>query len=1038
MKKNKPIRELLNNSLKKSLCILRTAIALLIFGIMQAYANDTYDENKINFVSDHITANTDKAGIIQQINVTGTVTDSQTGAGMPGVNIVIKGTTFGAITDANGRYSITVPDRNATLVFSFIGYLNQEIPLNGRTNVNVILEAEVTGLEEVVVIGYGTQRKADLTGSITQVTTEELTASPVFNLESSLKGRASGVFVSENDGTPGGGISIRIRGDNSIIGSNEPLYVVDGMPMGGIENLNPSDIASISILKDASSTAIYGSRAANGVVVITTVKGAKGTAGRIEINSYYGMQKELKRYYSLTAKQYAIASNEWLKNEGQEPYFSPSEIEALGEGTDWWAEFIKPAPVQSHTLNFSGGGENTTYSWSINYFDQVGLMINSGAKRGNTRLNLSHQVNNKVKLGLNALLSRRVVRQVPFNNAAWHDGILGSPPTLPVKDEDGNYTRVGTVYSWTLGNIPNMGIYSKPFRDQSIGNSVYANTSIEFKITKELIFESRNGLDYNNGFSEEFAPTSDGGRFYNDEYADGGYASNSSSYSNSFLSENTLSYLKVFNKHKIDVIGGVTYQTSNSRSFGISVNKLATNITENYNLSASSKINNPSSGYSDWAMLSGLARVNYSFDSRYLITASIRADGSSRFGANHKWGYFPSGAVAWNLSNESFMENVDFIYNLKLRASYGITGSTALSPYQSLNRLSSVNVVFGGNANTPGYIPSNVGNPDLKWEKTTQWDLGLDFGILEGALNLNIDYYWKVTSDLLASVPLPSSTGFSSVLKNIGSIQNKGLEVNVSANILRGELKWDIAAQASANRNTILELVGGADIIGETFGHPFEGPLNIMREGEAYGSFYGLVYDGLNDEGYFKYKDINNDTLVNPQDRVIIGDPNAKLLYSINNNFSYKGFGLNIFFEGIQGRDIFWATAGTHLGSMLNGHNQLADFHGNYWTTENPNPNAKYQRISTKAYTDVSTKFVEDGSYLKLKSLTLSYNLPVSEISWVQQVQIYTTGSNLFSLNNYPGLDPDVNTRGNQIFRGVDQNAYPTAKIVTVGCKIVF
>ena len=619
---------------------------------------------------------------VQQQNfVTGTVTDASTNEPLPGVNIVIKGTTIGALTDVNGKYKIPEVDlKSSILVFSFIGYTTKEVIVAGRSIIDQALEAELTGLDEVVVIGYGTQRKADLTGSITQVSTDELTASPAFNIQSSLKGRVSGVFVSESDGTPGANISIRIRGDNSIIGSNEPLYVVDGMALGGIDNLNPSDIASISILKDASSTAIYGSRAANGVVVITTKKGVKGMTGRIEINSYYGMQKELKRYYSLDAEQYAIASNEWLKNEGQEPYFSQSEIDALGEGTDWWAEFIKPASVQSHTLNFSGGGENTTYSWSINYFDQTGLMINTGAKRGNTRLNLTHDVNNRVKLGLNLVLSRREVDQVPFNNAAWHDGLLGSPPTLPVKDEDGNYTRVGTVYSWTLSNIPNMGIYSKPFKDKSVNNSVFANTSIQIKITKDLIFESRNGLDYGNGFFEEFAPSSDlEGRYYNDEYADGGYASNSQSHSNTFLTENTLSYLKIINKHKIDVIGGVTYQTYNIRSFGISVNKLASNITEDYNLGGSSKINTPSSSFSEWSMLSGLARVNYSFDSRFLFTASIRADGSSRFGEENKWGYFPSGAIAWNLSNESFMSNVDFIDNLKLRSSYGVTGSTALS-----------------------------------------------------------------------------------------------------------------------------------------------------------------------------------------------------------------------------------------------------------------------------------------------------------------------------------------------------------------------
>ena len=624
---------------------------------------------------------------------------------------------------------------------------------------------------------------------------------------------------------------------------------------------------------------------------------------------------------------------------------------------------------------------------------------------------------------------------MPFNNAAWHDGILGAAPTLPVYDENGDFTRVGTVYTWTLSNIPNMGIYSKPYKDRTTGNSITASTLLEFKIADGLTFESRNGIEYYNSHNERFAPTDEGGRYYNDEESDGGYAADNNSFSNSFTSENTLRYMKVINlKHRIDFVGGVTYQKYLHQSSGIAVNKLASNITENYDLGAAGLIHSPSSGISEWTILSGLGRINYSFNEKYLVTVSIRADGSSRFGASNKWGYFPSGALAWTVSNESFMANVNFINNLKLRASYGISGSTALSPYQSLNRLN----VFGNNANTIGYIPANVGNPDLRWEKTAQWDIGLDFGILDGILNFNVDYYNKETSDLLASVPLPLSTGFSSVLKNIGRIQNKGFEFSVAANVLRREFKWDIIAQASTNKNTILELAGHDDIIGDSFGHPYEGPLNIMREGEAYGAYYGLLEDGLNEDGYFKYKDINNDGTVNTLDRVIIGNPNPKLVYSFTNNFAFKNFNLNIFFEGIQGRDIFWATQGTHLGSMQNGHNQLADFWGNFWSTDNPDPNAKYQRISSASNNLVSDKAVKNGSYLRLKVVTLAYNFPVSKISWMQFAQIYVTGTNLFSINNYPGLDPDVNTRGNGIFRGVDQNAYPTARILSVGAKLIF
>jgi len=892
-------------------------------------------------------------------------------------------------------------------------------------------------LEEVVVIGYGTQRKEDMTGAVSQLSAQDLEAFPVFNASQSFKGRAPGVMVTQNSGRPGGTVSVRIRGDNSIIGSNEPLYVVDGFPItGGIDYLNPSDIESISILKDASATAIYGSRGANGVIIITSKQGRKNTAGRIEVNSYYGMQSEINRYEMLNAKQYAIVANEWLKNEGHAPHWSQSEIEALGEGTDWWGENIKPTMIHNHVLTFSGGGENTAYSLALNYFDQPGLVLNTAARRGNVRLNIDHDVNERVKLGLNLIMSRSEVFEIPFDNEQFLEGFLSAPPTVPVYDENGEPTRIESVYHFSYPNITNPAMYAEPYKNRTLKNFINANINLEFKITDALKFGTRVGLEYLNGHNERFAPKD---LYSTGAEGDDGFVADNFSYSNSVLIENTLRYLKTFNdSHKFDVVGGMTYQSYMARSVSLSGNKLSTDITQNFDWSSVGLIRTPSSGITEWQLLSGLGRINYSFDGKYLVTGSMRADGSSRFGASNKWGYFPSAAFAWNLSEESFMRDLGFVSGLKLRTSYGVTGSTALSPYQSLNRLNSVLAIYQTNVEEVGYAPENVGNKDLRWEKTSQLNVGIDLSVWEGVLSLNFDYYKKMTTDLLSSVPIPLSTGFDSVLKNIGEMENKGIEMGISADVLRKEVKWEVIAQASNNRNTVMKLADGSDIMGPAFSQPYNASLNLTREGEPFGVFVGLKEDGLNADGSIKYVDVNTDGIINTLDRVILGDPNPKWIFSLNNNLSYKNFGLNIFMEGIEGRDIFWATAGAHLNSYQRGHNQFADLFGNYWTPENPNPNAKYPKVSSSSASEISERYVKDGSYLRLKVVTLSYNIPVSKIRWLGAAQLYVSGTNLLTFTNYPGLDPEVNTRGNAIFRGVDQNSYPSAKMLTVGTKLVF
>jgi TonB-linked SusC/RagA family outer membrane protein len=986
----------------------------------------------------------DKFDTEQQKTVSGKVTDSS-GSPLPGVTVVVKGTTQGTITDVDGTYSLTNTPDDATLQFSFVGMKTQEILISGKNQINVSLIEESIGIEEVVAVGYGTMKKSDLTGSVAQVKSETLESVPVYNMEQALKVGAAGVRVTQNSGSPGQRIEVRIRGGNSMIGGNQPLYVVDGFPVPeGIDFLNPSDIESVDILKDASATAIYGSRGANGVVIITSKRGRKGQKSRIEVDSFYGIQKEVNRFDVLEAKDYAIIANEWLKNQGLDSYFNVDQVE--NPGTDWQDVVFRTSPLHNHTITFTGSSAKTQYSISGNYYDQEGILINSGVKRGSARINLDHEMNDWFTMGVNLQLSRRERYSVFSDNGWWGEGLLSSaaaaPPTLPIYNEDGLPYQINQEYGFTSVALRNPLVYASS-KSRSFSNSILCNGTFNIKITPDLSFKTLLGLQYGYGLGDNYSPI-----IYE---SDRGSASISNSYNNSFLNENTLNYVKEFDEiHNLNLVGGYTYQTSMYRSSNIGVSGFANNTTENYDLGAAETIGNPGSEYSDWTLASFLARANYSYNDKYMITASIRADGSSRFGADHKWGYFPSVALAWRVSEESFLKNVSTINSLKLRLSYGVTGNTALSPYQSLNRLSSVKYIYGNQADVIGFVPTGISNSDLRWESTGQLDIGFDLNIINNRLRFVFDYYKKNTRDLLASVPLPPSVGFGSILQNFGEIENKGIELSVNADILQRELKWVVSAQVSANRNKVIELVGGSDIFGaEASGWP---SINIAREGEPLGAFYGLLEDGLNDNGFIKYKDVSGpegepDGIINALDRVILGSFYPDYIYGLTSDFLFKNFELNLILEGVYGNEIFNANGGQNLNSFQRGTNQLKDIIGNYWTPENPDPNAKYPKISAATSFTASERFVEDGSYLRLKSLRLAYNLPVSSIGirFFDRAQIYLSGTNLVTITNYSGLDPEVNTRGsdsgsvaNRLYIGIDQTGYPNAKVYAIGIKLSF
>ncbi|MFO7258002.1 MAG: TonB-dependent receptor [Bacteroidota bacterium] len=981
------------------------------------------------------------------ISVTGTVTDAENFP-LPGVTVLIKGTNTGTVTDAMGKYQLNCPD-DAVLVFSSVGYDSQEIPINGRSVIDVVLKENISTLQEIVVVGYGVQEAKDVTGSVTKVSAEDIEVMPATSFEQSLKGRASGVQITQNSGDPGGKTQVRIRGGNSMIGNNDPLFVVDGFPVtGGIDYINPSDILSIDILKDASSTAIYGARGSNGIVVVTTKRGTQNKKGVVNVHATYGIQSEIKRVKVLNAYQYAIVVNEFLKNEGQPPYFEIDEAtqtitDGLGnvstfEGTKWQDVGVRPAPVQKYNISFSGGGQQTAYALSFNYLNQEGIVHNSGLKRGNLRLNIDNNITDKFKISASLNFNRDQVDAVDVNNRQNHE-ILGMspPPTLPVYDENGVPTRLQTIYFFASEDMEHPDYIGAPFKDRTITSVALTNIALDYQIAEGLNFRTMVGLEYTSGFNDYFIPM-----IYVD---DRGTASQTSTSSNSVLNENTLSYSKRFrDRHKVDAVAGLTYQTFRTRSLSSRVLGLANNVTESHNLGSASVISPPVDGISEWVLLSGLARVNYSLDSKYMVTVSFRTDGSSRFGEDNKWGTFPSAALAWRISDESFMDNLAWISDLKLRTSYGVTGNTALSPYQSLSRMGSFRVVYGNNSDVVGFAPINIENPSLKWETTTQIDGGFDLTLFNGTLGFTFDYYKKKTSNLLASVPLPTSTGFGSVLQNIGEIHNTGIELTAYANIARGEnFKWDVSGQFSKNKNVVASLAGGSDIYSVGLGNPFgSAGINIARVGEPFGAFFGFREIGIDpDTGQRVIQDVNGDGNITAEDRVVLGSPYPDFMAGLTNSFTYKQFSLNIFIEGVYGNHVYWAGSAIHQNSFQRGHNQLAEFFGHYWTETNRN--AKYPKVSSETFVQASDAFLYDASYVRLKNVTLAYNLKPK--SWFGGGQIYISGMNLFTITNYPGIDPEVNSLasdspnvGQRLQVGIAGTVYPTAKTISAGIKMTF
>jgi TonB-linked SusC/RagA family outer membrane protein len=971
------------------------------------------------------------------MTVKGKVVDEK-GEALPGVSVVMKGTQRGTTTDMDGSFLLEVADQNSVLILSFVGYLSKEVTVGSQGMLEITLQADNRILEEVVVVGYGTVKKSDLTGSLSQVKARELTAYPATSVLQALSGRAAGVQVTQNTGAPGAGVSVRIRGTNSILGGNEPLYVVDGFPINGSNPtvLNNADIESIEILKDASATAIYGSRGANGVVMVTTKRGKAGQTN-VDFETSYSTQKLRKRLDMMNAREYATFYNEQAANDKLNPYFTQAQIDGMGEGFDWQDLVFQTAPMKTASLNISGGNEKTQFAIAGSTFNQNGIIKGSDYKRYSLRTNLNHTISKHFSVSFSGTLSRlqtgRKDSEGGSRGSSMISGGIMAPPSLSPYNEDGSYRILATAYPFVATDMINPLNFINEQNNQTKANVALLNTALIFKPIEEITIKIAGGLENRDDRSDNFTSRN--------FVRSSGSATVSTSQFTSLLSENTISYNKTFaEKHSFAAVAGFTYQDFLTTSLSGSGVGFLSNAMETFDLGSAATPGIPGSGYAKSTLLSYLARVNYAFNSKYLATVSMRRDGSSKYSEGNKWGLFPSAAVAWRVSNEDFLKNSSVVSDLKVRASWGLTGSQAIGAYATLNQLDAGKTIFGDALyNTFGPTTTLPGR--LKWETTEQKDIGVDFGILKNRIIVTADYYIKNTRDLLNRVNLPSSLGYLTTLQNVGEVQNRGFELGLDNRVLTGEFKWDINANISFNRNKVVKLNAGQDILGGNVNTVvINDAANILREGRPIGQFWGYVEDGYDDKGKIKYVDTDGDGAITIRDKTYIGNPNPDFIYGVNSTMSYKNFELTLFIQGVQGNDMFNVNAASGTIDYGFGLNMPREVFLNHWTPTNTN--AKYPIISNSVNTKVSNRFVEDGSYMRLKNIQLAYTFPLQKwgVKWMRTAQLYVSAQNMLTFTKYSWWDPEMNSRGgaNSTAQGFDFFSYPVAKTVTAGARIGF
>ncbi|TSA38425.1 MAG: TonB-dependent receptor [Porphyromonadaceae bacterium] len=957
----------------------------------------------------------------QNGTITGKVTDAG-GIGLPGVTIQIKGTINGTITNVDGSYQISVS--GGVLVFRYVGFVTQEIPVTNQSVINVVLLEDVRLLNEIVVIGYGSQKKMDLTTAVSTVSEKEIKDRPIVSAVQALQGKAAGVQVTQTSGKPGESLTVRVRGATSVLAGNEPLYVVDGVPTTDIKGLSPTDISSMSVLKDASSAAIYGARAANGVVLITTKRG-KENAPVISYNTYFGTSKLRKPIEVLNTDEYRKLMKEITGATLDTTYTDYTNWSDLVFGTGYY---------QSYQLSVSGGNDKSRYFVSGGYLSDQGIVKPARFDRYSVRVNLDNEIKPWLKIGTSISVLNLKTKDTPDNASSGRGGVimstLNTPPFLHVfkNDSSGWYDPNPFQPSWE-----NPIAYMNGPDQKEIDNQLFGSINAEAGIIKGLLFKSRFGIDVNSHQMDYYLDrvTTNYGRKqngigYSDKYD-----------SNSWMWDNTLDYTRTFGKHNFTGLAGSSVQKFTGNDSYLSGNDFPADTLVR-TLWAANIISGGTSRQ-EWALASFFARATYDFNRKYYLTATVRRDASSKLA--NKWGSFPSFSAGWRLSSEKFMRNLTFIDDLKIRGGWGKNGNQeGISNYASYGLISYTRRTPKNPLAGPGATQITYSNPDLKWETTTQTNIGFDVSMFKTRIVLNFDAYIKKTTDVLLNVQLSNTLPITSIQTNAGDIENRGIEFGINTVNVDKKWKWLTDFNMSFNRNKVTALkYTNVYYYGGIYSNNQD--VSIVKAGLPLGSFFGYVSEGVDPAtGDIKYKDLNNNGIFDPGDRTVIGNAQPDFIFGFTNRLSYKRFDLSVFFQGSYGNDIYNATR-IDLEGMFDSKNQLVDVLRR-WTSENTITDIpRAVRNGSVNNVNNSSRFVEDGSYVRLKSLTLSYKVLENNARFkaVKNLSVYITGQNLLTFTNYTGFDPEVNAFGSSSTTlGVDYGTYPQARSIIVGLNVEF
>ncbi len=976
----------------------------------------------------------------QKNTVTGKVTDVDNGTPMAGVTIGISGTTVGTLSDESGKYSIEIPSNPVELTFSFVGYETIKEVIGKRLTIDVAMTSTTSQLNEIVVVGYGTQRKKDLTGSVSMVSTKEITSIPVPSISDALQGKAAGVQVISS-GVPGTDATFRVRGVGTI-NNNNPLLVIDGVPVStGLNQLNMNDVESIQVLKDASATAIYGSRGANGVLIVTTKRG-KSTQSSLDFNYYFGLQQPSQMPEMLNASQFATLHNEMMENAGLATNPEYADPASLTESTDWLGELFNPAPMQNYSLSYSGSTDKTNYYVSGNYFTQDGIVSNTGYKRISVQFNTDTRIFDWLKFGNSLTLNHDLKTS---GNYSIRNTMLALP-TQPLFQEDGNYSGPVAQPIWD-GDITNPIGLAKNVDNSTHGYNMLGSVFGEIRLYKDLHFKSTFGLQANFWNDRTWAPS----YHWNSSVNENDYLYERYNKSTTWVWDNYFTYEKTFGEHSITAMAGTSAQENRYNFLNASVQGFASQLTQQ--MSNGTLMPTVGGNTSSWSLFSYMGRANYAFRGKYMATATLRRDGSSRFGDGNKWGTFPSVSLAWRISDESFMKQFEFLSDMKIRAGFGVTGNQEIGNYTFASALQTIKYTFNGQVVT-AVVPTVMPNPNVQWEEQQQSNIGIDATFFKHRLEVMLDAYIKNTEKMLVPMSVPVSTGYSDVYVssiNAGKMQNKGIELTLNSHNLTGPFSWTTSLNFSFNRNEVVDLNDTVPMTSGSIGLNYN--LALIQSGYPINMFYGFVTDGIfqnqeevdnhaiqvpgNDPynrtspGDIRFKDMNNDGVINDNDRVMLGNPNPKIMFALGNTFGYKNFDLTIFLQGVAGNQILnanriWAEA------MSVAQNQtLATL--DRWTgegTSNSVPRAVFNDPNKN--TRPSDRFIEDGDYLRIKSLILGYTIPEGLLSRykVKSLRVYASAFNLYTFTKYTGFDPEVGTSG------IDNSVYPVTGTYSLGINI--